>query len=316
MLYESSFQIKKGLAKNENSKDIVARKKTVSFGNNSSILERYYGSWKNKFSTLEWTTKNYFFENFYQHLYKVLKQFRLNVMNYYEKSRKRCVNAFIAAISRIATLLEYIIIIFVHLLIIFSSKANFNSTLASFLHSDRRKITFFCFLLNKNNSTDHSYLFNILFHKYIFVKRKILQRFLVENFYYDVVSTFPTPTKKDPHFWYECAENLGDKTFVSHVEYYVARSFSQAVNVSALYPEECYGQYEIEDATFHRLRFSINPLGNIKHKSHDPPGQHSVYIPPGDTKLEIYRLSTFTKFPSDSPVVLLSVFSILVTKTE
>ena len=34
----------------------------------------------------------------------------------------------------------------------------------------------------------------------------------------------------------------------------------------------------------------------------DPPGQRSVYIPPGDTNKESYRLSTFIKFPSDCPV--------------
>ena len=34
----------------------------------------------------------------------------------------------------------------------------------------------------------------------------------------------------------------------------------------------------------------------------DPPGQRSVYIPPGDTKMESYRLSTFIRFPSNSPV--------------
>jgi len=35
------------------------------------------------------------------------------------------------------------------------------------------------------------------------------------------------------------------------------------------------------------------PLGWIR----DPPGQRSVYIPPGDTKREVYRLRTFEKYP-------------------
>ncbi|XP_076803142.1 baculoviral IAP repeat-containing protein 7-like [Clavelina lepadiformis] len=34
----------------------------------------------------------------------------------------------------------------------------------------------------------------------------------------------------------------------------------------------------------------------------DPPGQRSVYIPPGDTKRETYRLATFKDFPSNVPV--------------
>ena len=33
----------------------------------------------------------------------------------------------------------------------------------------------------------------------------------------------------------------------------------------------------------------------------DPPGQRSVYIPPGDTAKESYRLSTFAKFPKECP---------------
>ncbi|XP_076811413.1 inhibitor of apoptosis protein-like [Clavelina lepadiformis] len=34
----------------------------------------------------------------------------------------------------------------------------------------------------------------------------------------------------------------------------------------------------------------------------DPPGQRSVYIPPGDTERETYRLATFKDFPSNVPV--------------
>ena len=33
----------------------------------------------------------------------------------------------------------------------------------------------------------------------------------------------------------------------------------------------------------------------------DPPGQRSVYVPPGDTAKESYRLSTFVKFPKECP---------------
>jgi len=34
----------------------------------------------------------------------------------------------------------------------------------------------------------------------------------------------------------------------------------------------------------------------------DPPGQLSVYIPPGDTKRETYRLSTFEKYPQEAAI--------------
>ena len=42
--------------------------------------------------------------------------------------------------------------------------------------------------------------------------------------------------------------------------------------------------------------------GKLIFPSRDPPGQHSVYIRPGDPSREIYRLSTFQKFPAHSPV--------------
>jgi len=40
--------------------------------------------------------------------------------------------------------------------------------------------------------------------------------------------------------------------------------------------------------------------GVVYDKPKDPPGQKSVYIPPGDTSKEKYRLSTFLKFPKTS----------------
>jgi len=42
--------------------------------------------------------------------------------------------------------------------------------------------------------------------------------------------------------------------------------------------------------------------GRIVISRRDPPGQRSVYIRPGDPCQEIYRLSTFEKFPEHSPV--------------
>ena len=42
--------------------------------------------------------------------------------------------------------------------------------------------------------------------------------------------------------------------------------------------------------------------GRIVISRRDPPGQHSVYIRPGDPCREIYRLLTFEKFPEHSPV--------------
>jgi len=41
--------------------------------------------------------------------------------------------------------------------------------------------------------------------------------------------------------------------------------------------------------------------GRIITTVRDPPGQHSTYIPPGDTRMQLYRITTFQKFPSHVP---------------
>jgi len=41
--------------------------------------------------------------------------------------------------------------------------------------------------------------------------------------------------------------------------------------------------------------------GRIITTVRDPPGQYSMYIPPGDTRTELYRIITFQKFPSHVP---------------
>jgi len=47
--------------------------------------------------------------------------------------------------------------------------------------------------------------------------------------------------------------------------------------------------------------FLSDKIKLVIHRPRDPPGQRSVYIPPGDTLKESYRLSTFIKFPSECP---------------
>nr|XP_039257848.1 uncharacterized protein LOC120334400 isoform X1 [Styela clava] len=41
--------------------------------------------------------------------------------------------------------------------------------------------------------------------------------------------------------------------------------------------------------------------GRVSDDARDPPGQQSIYIPPGDNRLEQYRLSTFEHFPVTCP---------------
>jgi len=42
--------------------------------------------------------------------------------------------------------------------------------------------------------------------------------------------------------------------------------------------------------------------GRIITTVRDPPGQYSTYITPGDTRMELYRITTFQKFPSHVPI--------------
>jgi len=42
--------------------------------------------------------------------------------------------------------------------------------------------------------------------------------------------------------------------------------------------------------------------GRIITTVRDPPGQYSTYITPGDTRMELYRITTFQKFPSHAPI--------------
>jgi len=50
------------------------------------------------------------------------------------------------------------------------------------------------------------------------------------------------------------------------------------------------------------FKMSIQHDGCLLNANRDPPGQHSVYIFPGDHRTEVYRLITFDKFPPASPV--------------
>ena len=47
---------------------------------------------------------------------------------------------------------------------------------------------------------------------------------------------------------------------------------------------------------------SIATDGRIITTIRDPPGQYSTYIPPGDARTELYRITTFQKFPSHVPI--------------
>jgi len=53
---------------------------------------------------------------------------------------------------------------------------------------------------------------------------------------------------------------------------------------------------------FERTVSQMEHDGTILTSRRDPPRQRSVYIKPGDTRRELYRLTTFEKFPLTSPI--------------
>nr|CAB3225580.1 ZF(RING)-14 zinc finger protein [Phallusia mammillata] len=52
---------------------------------------------------------------------------------------------------------------------------------------------------------------------------------------------------------------------------------------------------------FSNFALMIEADGNVYDRARDPPGQRSIYIPPGDVCSESYRLSTFIKYPQEVP---------------
>ena len=42
--------------------------------------------------------------------------------------------------------------------------------------------------------------------------------------------------------------------------------------------------------------------GRAVNTSHDPPGQQSIYILPGNQEEESYRVTTFARFPTNAPI--------------
>jgi len=76
--------------------------------------------------------------------------------------------------------------------------------------------------------------------------------------------------------------------------------------MTLLLEKEMKGQsrFQCQPNKMHNSLMKANQVvsdGRIVLSSRDPPGQYSVYIKPGDPCQEIYRLSTFEKFPEHSP---------------
>ncbi|XP_078487989.1 baculoviral IAP repeat-containing protein 3-like [Ciona intestinalis] len=69
-------------------------------------------------------------------------------------------------------------------------------------------------------------------------------------------------------------------------------------NSSSLATNQYDGHEFIQD----NLTSDIEVDGRISQRINDPPGQKSLYILPGDTEREIYRLTTYIKYPQNAPI--------------
>nr|XP_039257850.1 baculoviral IAP repeat-containing protein 3-like [Styela clava] len=56
-----------------------------------------------------------------------------------------------------------------------------------------------------------------------------------------------------------------------------------------------------QQSSVQRSQLESDTPGRVSDDVRDPPGQQSIYIPPGDNRLEQYRLSTFEHYPISSP---------------
>ncbi|XP_077976727.1 uncharacterized protein LOC120334399 [Styela clava] len=91
----------------------------------------------------------------------------------------------------------------------------------------------------------------------------------------DVVSRPPT----NPRWHHPGCENLQNSSYHS--------PSSSCGRLSYVSLQNCFGDIESDGAVSDDIR--------------DPPGQQSIYIPPGDSRLEQYRLSTYEQYPISSP---------------
>merc|ERR1739838_677302 len=97
-----------------------------------------------------------------------------------------------------------------------------------------------------------------------------------------------------------CSEVLGERMFALNIEKKILdfKTISKVVSsylsskekVNKVKPKVNENYPEIEHD------------GELYDRARDPPGQRSIYIPPGETSSESYRLSTYIKFPVVSPV--------------
>nr|XP_039257835.1 uncharacterized protein LOC120334395 [Styela clava] len=60
--------------------------------------------------------------------------------------------------------------------------------------------------------------------------------------------------------------------------------------------------HTIQPANQKKQLVAVEADGTISDDVRDPPGQQSIYIPPGDVRREAYRLSTYEHYPVSSPI--------------
>uniref|UniRef100_UPI000EF51DFA E3 ubiquitin-protein ligase XIAP n=1 Tax=Ciona intestinalis TaxID=7719 RepID=UPI000EF51DFA len=148
-----------------------------------------------------------------------------------------------------------------------------------------------CFLLNPEYdgfSATFSRLPNSAWRDMMIKKRELMKQFL----------SYLLPLEsKSPVKFYEFIRQLSIELGASDIEDKANKRLANQITT-----KEEQGKLHCLQQTTYYKDSDIEHNGPIYDRPRDPPGQRSVYIPPGDAAMESYRLSTFMKYPQDTPV--------------
>ncbi|XP_078493284.1 zinc finger protein isoform X1 [Ciona intestinalis] len=148
-----------------------------------------------------------------------------------------------------------------------------------------------CFLLNPEYdgfSATFSRLPNSAWRDMMIKKRELMKQFLSY--------LLPLETKTPVKF-YEFIRQLSIELGASDIEEKANKRLANQITT-----KEEQGKLHCLQQTIPYKDSDTENDGSIYDRPRDPPGQRSVYIPPGDAAMESYRLSTFMKYPQDTPV--------------
>ncbi|XP_078493305.1 uncharacterized protein LOC144748798 isoform X1 [Ciona intestinalis] len=148
-----------------------------------------------------------------------------------------------------------------------------------------------CFLLNREYdgfSATFSRLPNSAWRDMMLKKRELMKQFLSD--------LLPLETKTPVKF-YEFIRQLSIELGASDIEEKANKRLANQITT-----KEEQGKLHCLQQTIPYKDSDTENDGSIYDRPREPPGQRSIYIPPGDAAMESYRLSTFMKYPQDTPV--------------